>query len=301
MFQCDVKVLSLVRGVTQRFLLFGLSLGTRRFVYDHGFRGRGRLGGVGRLGDLGLGCPVGCSLEHAVGVVHGVLAGHHVDAEGDGEYLHHARVGHVGPELVRIFLDVGEHRDEVGLGEEAARGGVRGELAVELGGGEHGADGSHGIAARARGAHRAHRRGLRVGEARFTRVVCAIDLEPFVVGVARVVVALEAVERGALARVPLHPVRLDRHGLLGVGQRGVVVVQRGVRRGPVAVEDVVGGVHSDGIREVLHRVGVVARAERGVAQSLFHMGGGCDVNVSVIGVNAELTRRGWERRDGSLV
>ena len=134
MFQCDVEVLSLVRGVTQRFLLFGLSLGTRRFVHDHGFRSRGRLGGVGRLGDLGLGCPVGCSLEHAVGVVHGVLAGHHVDAEGDGEYLHHARVGHVGTELVRIFLHVGEHGDEVGLGEETARGGVRGELAVELGG-----------------------------------------------------------------------------------------------------------------------------------------------------------------------
>lgn len=58
-------------------------------------------------------------------------------------------------------------------------------------------------------------------------------------------------ERSALATPPFGPVGLDFCSLGRIGQRLFIVPQRGIGAGSVRVQDVVGGVKLDSLRELL--------------------------------------------------
>ena len=60
-----------------------------------------------------------------------------------------------------------------------------------------------------------------------------------------------AVKRGSFPTPALGPVRLELCGFVRIFQRLFVIFQRGIRAGPVRVEDMVGGFDLNGFAELL--------------------------------------------------
>lgn len=63
-------------------------------------------------------------------------------------------------------------------------------------------------------------------------------------------------QSSGLARPALGPVRLDFRHLDGIRQGVVKVLERGVRAGPVRVENMAGRVELDGLRKLLAAIDV---------------------------------------------
>jgi len=105
-----------------------------------------------------------------------------------------------------------------------------------------------------------HELQLLLGAADVRRVV-AVEIEALLEGVPRARELVHAEERGALARVPLGPGRLQPDALLGVGQRLVVLLEGHVRGGAVRVKDVVLRVQLDGLAQQVDGALVVLLVE----------------------------------------
>ena len=111
-------------------------------------------------------------------------------------------------------------------------------------------------------------------EPRLEALVGGVEREPLLVGGDSAGGVAEAEVRGAEPRVALGPVGLELDGLLRVGERVRVAVERGERGGAVGVEDVVARGERDGVREVPRRLLVAAGGERRITLGLRLVGHG---------------------------
>jgi len=101
--------------------------------------------------------------------------------------------------------------------------------------------------------------------------------------------------RRAEAGVALGPVGLELDGLVRVGERIGVAVERGERRRPVGVEDVVARGERDGVREVPRRLLEAAGRERRITLRLRLVGHGGGLR-SDRAVEGPRSLGGWEGR-----
>uniref|UniRef100_A0A0D9YVM2 Uncharacterized protein n=1 Tax=Oryza glumipatula TaxID=40148 RepID=A0A0D9YVM2_9ORYZ len=139
-------------------------------------------------------------------------------------------------------------------------------------------------AAGRRAARRGGGRLLGIGEAGLKALVGGVEGEALLVGGDGARGVAEAEVGGSEAGVPLSPVGLQLDGLLGVGERLGVAVDRGERGGAVGVEDVVPRGERDGVGEVPRRLLVAAGREGRITLRLRLVGHG--------------TRRRSDRRRG---